>query len=69
MGLKFNNGHGAGTCDKCGTMLWSGFRPNHYNITPYNYYKNKEMFCKECDPYLKDGISKEVIERSDRSKY
>ena len=51
MGLKFNNGNGAGICDKCGTMLWVGFLPDVQKLTPFNYYTEGEMHCKECDPY------------------
>lgn len=65
MGLKYNNGNGAGICDECGVMLWSGFVPNQYDITPFNFYKNGEMYCKKHDPYLRAGISKEVEAKYD----
>ena len=70
MGLKYNSGNGAGTCDKCGTMLWTGFVPNVTSrITPFNFYKNGEMFCRSCDPYLAAGVSKEVVMKYDGSEH
>jgi hypothetical protein len=61
MGLKYNCGNGAGVCDECGVMLWTGFYPNLTSqITPYTFYKNGEMHCKKCDPCLKTDETKEV---------
>jgi RNase P subunit RPR2 len=61
MGFKYNCGNGSGICDKCSVVLWTGFYPNVTSqITPYNFYKNGEMYCKKCNPYLKAGISKNV---------
>ena len=60
---KFNSAEGAGICDVCSSMLWTGHHPNVHKLIPYNYYNNEEMFCTKCDPYLAMGVSKEVISR------
>lgn len=60
MGLKFNNGNGAGLCDECSKMLWVGHVPKHTPLAPFNFYKTGEMYCRKHDPYLKAGLRKEV---------
>lgn len=65
MSLKFNGGDGAGICDECLIMLWSGVKPYHRKLVPYNHYCNGSMYCKKCDPYLKKGLARDVVDRYD----
>lgn len=61
MGFKYNSGNGAGTCDKCQIMLWTGFMPNVTSrLVPFNFYTNGEMYCRKCDPYLAAGVSRSI---------
>lgn len=62
MSRKYNNGQGAGICDECGLMLWTGFIPDHTPIAPYNRYGDGKEWCKDCDLYQLEGYDVVPVE-------